>query len=305
MASKRVSRRYALNEFNTIGLILIIYSLFVLFLPLVINELMSLMFGEVEWFGLDVSLLVKVGLMIIGTILPFSLLKLASKKKYLPESKKIKISSKQIVCQALVFFTLTSAAIFATTAIAAYFGMSGELVSGVGITIDSNKITDIVYIVTFIIITPILEEYAFRGVLLRVLSKYGKYFALIISSIIFSLAHGSFMEFIPSFVMGLLLGKISLRYKSIKPTIWIHIIFNLLLYFSFIVPEKFSMYVAVFYALIYVISIALMLSKTYKRIIVKKSQTNSKVSIMFLTTFTVMVSIFLFIASSILTILLR
>ena len=191
------------------------------------------------------------------------------------------------------------------TAIAGYFGISGELVSGVGISIDPQYLSDIVYIVMFIVISPILEEYAFRGVLLNTLSKYGKFFALYASAFIFSLAHGSFMEFLPSFIMAILLGKIALRYKSIKPTIWIHIIFNALLYASFIVPEKYSIIMAAFFALIYICAIAFYLTGIYKPIRVNKSNTNSRVTIMFLTTFSVMVSIILFIAHSVLTILLR
>lgn len=305
MASKKVSKKYALSEFYTIGLILIIYCLFVLFLPLVASELLTALLDDVMWKGINLIQVIRTGLMIIGTILPFMLLRLQAKKKDLPVSKKIKISSKQILCQTIVFFTATSAAIFAMTAIAAYFGISGELVSGIGISIDSNNLTDIVYIVTFIVISPILEEYAFRGVLLSVLSKYGKYFALYASALIFSLAHGSFMEFFPSFVMAILLGKIALRYKSIKPTIWIHILFNALLYVSFIIPEDYSMIMAGFFALIYIAAIVLYLTNVYKPIIVKKSNSNSKVSIMFLTTFSVLVAIVLFISHSVLTIALR
>lgn len=305
MASKKVSKKYALNEFNTIGLVLIIYCLFVLFYPLVISELITLYLPELKWHGFDLILLCRLALMIIGTVLPFSLLKAASKKKEIKRTKKIPISSKQIICQTLVFFTVASAAIFVMTTVAAYFGISGELVSGIGITIDSKNLKDIVYIVMFVLVSPILEEYAFRGVLLNTLSKYGKYFALYASALMFSLAHGSFMEFIPSFIMGILLGKIALRYKSIKPTIWIHILFNLLLYVSFIIPEKYSMYMAALYGLIYLIAIALVLTKVYRPIVVRKSNSNSKVTLMYLTTFTVMVALFLFIAHSILIILLR
>lgn len=305
MTTKKVSKRYALNEFYTVGLILIIYCLFVLFIPLVLDQLFSLLFEDLTWNGIDLILAAKTILMIIGTILPFGLLKLATRRKGVAKAKKLPMTFSQVLCQALVFFTVTSAAIFISTALASYFGLSGELVSGIGISIDSSKLTDVVYVVTFILISPILEEYAFRGVLLNVLSKYGKYFALYASAVVFSLAHGSFMEFLPSFIMAILLGKIALRYKSIKPTIWIHILFNLFLYLSFIIPEKFSMIMAGAFALIYIISIALYLTGVYQPIIVKKSNSNSKVTVMFLTTFTVMSAMILSIAHSVLTIILK
>lgn len=305
MASKKVSRRYALNEFNTIGLILIIYCLFVLFIPLVLNELIPLMFEEDTWNGINISMGIKTISMVIGTLLPFSLLKLASRKHKKEKEKKIKVSFKQTLCQSIVFFTLTSASIFAMTAIANFFGADGELVSGIGISIDSEHMNDFLYVVTFIFISPILEEFAFRGILLDTLSKYGKFFALYASAIIYSLAHGSFLEFLPSFIMGILLGKLALRYKSIKPVISIHIIFNLLLYLSFIIPENMSYYIAAFYALIYITAVVLYFTRQYKHISVRKSNSNSKVTIMFLTTFSVVAAMLLFIAHSVLTMLLR
>ena len=305
MPVKRVSSKYAQREFVTIGLVLILYALFVLFLPLVLNEMMDILPLPYEVFGLNTYLLIKLGLMIIGTILPFSILKLATKKNRSIRKEPQKLSFSQTLCQSIVFFTLTSASIFASTAIANAFGISGELVSGIGISIDPDILTDAVYVFTFIVISPILEEFAFRGVLLNSLSRYGKYFALTASAIIYSLAHGSFMEFLPSFIMGILLGKLFLRYRSIKPVTIIHILFNLFLYLSFIIPEKYTIYMSSFYALIYILAIVLFITRTYRHIIVKKSASNSKVTIMFLTTFTVMVSIFLFIAHSILTILLK
>lgn len=304
MASKTVSRKYALHEFNTVGLVLILYSLYVLFIPLVLEEVITIFNIPTTFYGFNTLFLAKLALMIIGTILPFGILKLSSRKK-LRKTTPIKAPFKQVLCQSIVFFTLTSASIFAMTAIANAFGFEGELVSGIGISINSEYLYDVVYVVTFIVISPILEEFAFRGALLNTLSKYGKYFALNASAIIFSLAHGSFMEFLPSFIMGILLGKISLRYKSIKPAILIHILFNLFLYLSFIVPESLSIYMAAVYAFIYVLAVVLYLTHSYRHIIVNKSSSNSKVTLMFLTTFSVLVSIFLFLASSILTVLLR
>ena len=304
MAAKTVSSKYAQREFVTVGLVLILYALFVLYLPLVLKEMMDILPLPNEFFGLNTYLLIKLGLMVIGTILPFSILKLATKKNRKKKTAE-KMSFSQVLCQSVVFFTLTSASIFATTAIANAFGISGELVSGVGISIEPEILTDIVYAFTFIVVSPILEEFAFRGVLLSSLSRYGKYFALSASSIIYFLAHGSFMEFLPSFIMGVLLGKLTLRYRSIKPATIIHIIFNLLLYTSFIIPEKYTIYMSSFFALIYVLAIVLFVTRTYRHIIVKKSASNSRVTVMFLTSFTVMVSVFLFIAHSILTVLLK
>lgn len=303
MSKKRVSVRYALNEFKIIGLALILYAMFVLFTPYLLRELFSL-YNITNYKSINLEFAAKAILMILGTVIPFLIVKLASKRTLRPKQK-VEASFKDIFVHAIVFFSLTSAAIFAMTAAASTFNIPGTLVSGIGISIDSKYMGDLVYVLTFIVISPILEEFAFRGVLLNTLSKYGKYFALIATSIIFALAHGSFMEFIPSFIMGILLGKISLRYKSIKPVCWIHIIFNGLLYLLFLIPEEYSLYSTIVLVLIYAIAIIFYLTKTYRHIVIKKANSSKKVMTLFFTTSSVILAIALFITHSVLTILIK
>lgn len=301
MTRKKVSVKYALNEFKITGLVLVLYAMYVLFVPYLLNELFTI-YNIANYKSIDLQIAAKTLLMIIGTIIPFGILKLSS-KKINRKVKKIDYSFKDILTHALVFFSLTSAAIFAMTAIASTFNIPGQLISGIGLSIDSKYMNDIVYVVTFIFISPILEEYAFRGVLLNTLSKYGKYFALVASSLVFALAHGNFLEIIPSFIMGILLGKISLRYKTIKPVCWIHIIFNGLLYLLFLIPEEFSLYSAIMLALIYAIAAILYLTKKYRHISIKKASSSDTVLRLFFTTSTVIVAICLFVIQSVLTIL--
>lgn len=301
MTTKKVSVKYALNEFKTTGLVLILYAMFVLFVPYLLSELFSLY--NISNIGpFNIEFVAKTVLMIIGTVIPFSILKLSSKRINKPKQK-IPASFGDIVVHAFVFFSLTSAAIFAMTAVASTFNIPGQLISGIGISINSAYMNDVVYVITFIIISPILEEFAFRGVLLNTLSKYGKYFALIASSIVFALAHGNFLEIIPSFIMGIILSKISLRYKSIKPVCWIHIIFNGLLYLLFLIPEKYSLYSAIVLAVIYALAAIFYVTKKYRRIVIKKAPSSKKVSRIFFTTSTVVVALVFFVVHSVLTIL--
>lgn len=299
MAKKKVSKKYALNEFKTVGLTIILYAMFVLYVPLVLDELFASYKIE-EINGINILLLCKSLLMIIGTILPFMILRLST-RNYSKIQDKVAYDFKNIVSQAIVFFTLTSIAIFVITAVANSLDYQGHLVSGIGISISSEYMLDPIYIVTFIIISPVLEEYAFRGVLLNTLSKYGKFFALYSSAIIFALAHGLFTEIIPSFVMGLILGKIALRYKSIKPVIYIHVIFNAILYLLFLLPESLSMASAIILALIYIVAAYLVLTGRYRKITIKKARSANDVSLLFIQTGTVFISLVLLIVNSVLT----
>ena len=73
---------------------------------------------------------------------------------------------------------------------------------------------------------PVLEELIFRGVLLDGLRKYGNWFGIIISSILFGLMHQNFMQCIPAICMGIVWGYMTVKTGSIIPSIIIHILNN-------------------------------------------------------------------------------
>lgn len=91
-----------------------------------------------------------------------------------------------------------------------------------------------------IIVMPLIEEFFFRGILLRVLIyRYNNKIAIMISSILFGLWHAKNWPFLsPDFlayqmlytglIIGPLFGWITIRTRSIWPAIILHYIHNLL-----------------------------------------------------------------------------
>lgn len=75
------------------------------------------------------------------------------------------------------------------------------------------------------IIGPISEELIFRGFVLRGFEKYGKNLAIIVSAVMFGAFHGNFIQGIFAFVVGIILGYVTLRY-SIKWAMILHVINN-------------------------------------------------------------------------------
>lgn len=78
------------------------------------------------------------------------------------------------------------------------------------------------------LIGPIAEELVYRGFVMRHLSKYGKTFAIVASSIIFGVMHGNIPQAIFATAIGMVLGYIAMEY-SIKWSILLHILNNLVL----------------------------------------------------------------------------
>ncbi|WMJ24152.1 CPBP family intramembrane glutamic endopeptidase [Paludicola sp. MB14-C6] len=108
------------------------------------------------------------------------------------------------------------------------------------------------------VVGPIFEEIIFRGFLLKSLQKYGSMFAIILTSILFSLFHGNLVQFIPPFLMGIVLGILTVKANTIIPAIVAHIINNsisMLLGYLFPEGSKYSGFVDYIYIVVGVLII--------------------------------------------------
>lgn len=106
------------------------------------------------------------------------------------------------------------------------------------------------------VIPPLVEELAFRGVILSQLRKFGDGFAVFGSALLFAFYHGNLMQFAFTFLVGLILAFIMIRTNNLWIPIVIHAINNgisLLFDFvgSYISEEAYQMLnVVLFYGLI-------------------------------------------------------
>ena len=84
-----------------------------------------------------------------------------------------------------------------------------------------------------VIAAPVLEEILFRGIFLNgFLKNYSPRRSLIWSSLFFAVAHMNPWQFIVAFILGLVIGYVYMKTKSLLPCIFIHFIANLTSYSS-------------------------------------------------------------------------
>jgi membrane protease YdiL (CAAX protease family) len=90
----------------------------------------------------------------------------------------------------------------------------------------SNKSVALCIIVVGII-APVFEEFFFRGLLLNgFVNNYSIRKSIILSSLLFGLVHLNPWQFVSALIIGIFLGWIYLRTKSLLLNIYFHVIFN-------------------------------------------------------------------------------
>lgn len=76
------------------------------------------------------------------------------------------------------------------------------------------------------VIAPVIEEFIFRGVLIKVFSKKGQVFAIVASALLFSLTHGNIPQAAGAFLLGIMFGIIAIKTKSLLAPIILHVVNN-------------------------------------------------------------------------------
>lgn len=90
----------------------------------------------------------------------------------------------------------------------------------------SGGVPALFLLLTAVAAAPLVEEYAFRGVLLRALAPCGRRFAIVVSALLFALAHGNLPQGLPAFVIGLYLGYLADQTGSPLYTAVLHLLNN-------------------------------------------------------------------------------
>ena len=96
------------------------------------------------------------------------------------------------------------------------------------LVLNSDELIPLLFLlITTVILAPVFEELVFRGVLLPVLvSKVWKISGVLLSALIFSLAHLSVGELPPLFVLGIGLGLMRLSSGRLFPCALMHSLWN-------------------------------------------------------------------------------
>ena len=105
------------------------------------------------------------------------------------------------------------------------FGV-GEIENVMDAIAPSSFSSGIVTLIFTAFAAPVFEEIIYRHLLLRSLKPIGDTPAIILSALVFGLAHGNFDQFAYAFLSGIIFGLMAVRYDTIIPGMVLHLINN-------------------------------------------------------------------------------
>ncbi|RPF21349.1 CPBP family intramembrane glutamic endopeptidase [Myceligenerans xiligouense] len=115
------------------------------------------------------------------------------------------------------------------TGIIAVTGFSADPQGAYGDAAGGGVLPLILTFVFLSVLTPIGEEFFFRGVVTNALLRYGPVIGVLASSVFFALVHGINLAFPSALVVGIIAAEVMRRSGSIWPAVIVHTVNNLAL----------------------------------------------------------------------------
>ena len=226
MDNQQLHNQQLQNEknFKTIG-----YSLFGMLLAVIVSQIFFTLFLVTAFPGIEYSiwfetLLISIPFYLVGVPVFLAIInKVPSQEK----GPKKNLSFKQMIVLFFVSMGTTYVFNFVGNIINQIIeGIKGsEVINPLDTVINLSNIVPLIIVV--VILTPIIEEFVFRGVLLDKLRRFGDKTAIIFTALVFGLFHGNFSQFFYAFALGLIFAYITIKTNTIRYSIVLHMLVNL------------------------------------------------------------------------------
>lgn len=125
-----------------------------------------------------------------------------------------------------------------TSSISAFFNIFGFHISAPETPYRNTLFVIIFLIITNCLLPAIFEELIFRGIILSSLRRFGDLFAILISSLLFSLVHCNLMQIPFALIVGITFGFIAVKTNSLVIPMLIHFSNNLMSCIILIVSKE-------------------------------------------------------------------
>ena len=222
----KVYRRY-----NWASLTLILQTVFINILVSICQGIILIAATKDETISLTGDLNVVfngIACIMVNTLLAVFVLKITKTGKLRDSFTKPGFSALEIVMAVIMCLALTNINEYIVNSLSFIFASSNKAVLSSlskGMS-SSNLVLTVITYLYISILGPIAEELLLRGCVLRLGSHISAKVGIFISALLFGIMHGNIAQFYNTFLMGLLLGYITVKCRSIIPAIIAHVCNN-------------------------------------------------------------------------------
>ncbi len=134
--------------------------------------------------------------------------------------------AKKLICLVLAGWGVCMAANYICAYVGVFFSVFDLQELTPELPVSENWLDVLMNFVCAAVMAPLIEELVFRGVIMQPLRRYGNGFAVVISSLLFALVHGTPSNVVFAFISGLAIGFAVIYSRSIWVGIIIHALNN-------------------------------------------------------------------------------
>lgn len=215
---------------NIIGVAYIILWLLPSFLSRAISDLSKLFNIEkavAELYGDPAFIMVlQTVFSVLMFTLPFLIIPVSSGKRLTELISFSKPKTDIFLPMLLIGIGASAFANIATNSISAFFSGLGIEFLSPDMQYPKGLFGFVLSFIAVAIVPALAEEFAMRGVVMGSAKKYGEGYAVLVSSVIFALMHGNFVQIPFAFIMGLVIGFAVIKTESLWTGIAIHFATN-------------------------------------------------------------------------------
>lgn len=230
-------KRQLKNDSNTVGFILILYFIVmfaVSFATILIPTIASILNGDITSSTAEMAFLedttfimVESGLVSLisffGVAIIYSIIAKMNLGETYPTQK---LGFRLTLLLVLFGLSIAMIANYASNMTIGVFDMFG-IDANIDIEYPCDSALEVfLFYVTVAVLPALVEEFAFRGVILKIMRKHSDSMAVMVSGVMFGLMHGNFTQIPFALVVGLVLAFITVKTNSLIPAIIIHFLNN-------------------------------------------------------------------------------
>lgn len=181
-------------------------------------------FGTLYIENLTFQSAANVFLSVFSMLIPFTIAGFyLEKKTYTDVFKFNKPVSVPLMLSAVFFgFLICLAGNYITNLFTSAMDSIGITLTAPEIPVPSGIPGRIIYAISVAVVPPLVEEFAMRGAVMQPLKKYGRWFAIIASSVVFAALHGNFIQAPFAMIAGIGIGYAVCVTDSIWTGVLIH-----------------------------------------------------------------------------------